>query len=263
MHTKISDGVWSPDELFAYIRSSKITHFSVTDHDTMEIYPLPADLAARAVRGMEVDTKHRGQTVHILTYGIDDPNSPLLVQLREQRIERRARMEQMVERVRSLGIEITLDDVLACAGDAASLGRPHLARALVNKGIVSTIQEAFDRYLADDGTGYVALDRLDSATAIRLAHESGALAVVAHPCRLRDAATVDELRALGLDGVEAIHPSADPAQQQAWFDYAAQHGILATGGSDFHSPETNPLPGVDLPETNLEQFLSMLGKPML
>jgi 3',5'-nucleoside bisphosphate phosphatase len=260
MHTTISDGIWTPQELFRHVREAQIRVASVTDHDTMDIYPIPSDLCGRIVTGMEVDTKCEGVTAHLLVYGITSQQAPLLEHLRSQRAARRVRMEEMVERLHGLGVDIAMRDVEAQAGSAASLGRPHLARALVVRGVVNDVKEAFTRYLADDQDGYVALDRLDARDAIALAHESGALVSIAHPCRLRDPRLIDTLRMQGADGIEVIHPSADASARAELAQYANHHGLVITGGSDFHSPATDALPGIWFEETLLERFLAAVDR---
>jgi predicted metal-dependent phosphoesterase TrpH len=257
LHTTASDGTWPPEFLYAYIAGSDIAYFSVTDHDTMDAYPVPPQLASRAIPGMEVDTTHNGKTVHLLTYGIT-PDSPLLERLREQRAARALRMQDTVDRLNTLGIAITMDDVRAHARKAVSLGRPHAARALVSLGVVETVQEAFDKYLADGGPGYVPLDRLTSEEAIRLMHESGALAVVAHPLRLAEPAVLEQLRELGADGVEILHPTAGPEDTQRLRDYAERHRMLVTGGTDFHRPQ-GIAPGVQLARRDIERLQRRLA----
>lgn len=245
LHTTVSDGVWTPAQLLDCIRERGVDFFSITDHDAMAGYPLPFDLGERCVPGMEVDTKCDGQTAHLLVYGIASPDAPLLQRLCAQRIARRERMCAMVERLRLLGVRISMAEVELQAGTAASLGRPHLARALLAIGAVASVQEAFDRYIADDREQFVALERLESREAIVLSHASGAIVSIAHPCRLKSAAMLDTLRAMGADAVEIIHPTTDAAMQRELLDYAQRYDLLGTGGSDFHAPG-NVLPGVEL-----------------
>jgi predicted metal-dependent phosphoesterase TrpH len=259
MHTTTSDGVWTPDELVRYAQDAELQVVSVTDHDTMGAYPLPGDIRARIVPGMEVDTKCNGITAHLLVYGITSPTAPLLEHLRAQREARFGRMEAMVERLRGSGIQIDMSHVKAEAGSAASLGRPHLARALVKLGVVRDTNEAFARYIADDRDGYVSLDRLEAKDAIDLAHASGAIVSVAHPARLRDPGALEELRRAGADGVEVVHPSADAGMRTILTEYAHAHNLLITGGSDFHSPDTDAAPGVRLDEAVVERFLAAVA----
>jgi predicted metal-dependent phosphoesterase TrpH len=258
LHTTASDGTWPPEFLYAYIAGSNIAFFSVTDHDTMDAYPVPPQLASRAIPGMEVDTTHNGKTVHLLTYGIS-PDSPLLERLREQRVARASRMQDTVDRLNALGVDITIDDVRAHAKKAVSLGRPHAAQALVSLGVVATIQEAFDRYLAEGAPAYVALDRLTSAQAIALVHESYGIAVVAHPLRLAEPRVLDELREEGADGVEVLHPTAKPEDRERLRDYADRYKMLVTGGTDFHRPQ-GVAPGVELARRDIDRLQQRLAR---
>ncbi len=259
LHTTCSDGVWSVDRLLREVRDRSLELFCISDHDTLDAYPLPEDLGARAIPGLEVDTHHGGHTVHILAYGVGRKDSPLLHALAGQRQARESRMAAMLDQVRALGIDITIDEVRAQAIGSASLGRPHLARALVATGAVATVQDAFDRYLADDRGAYVALERLTSQTAIGLIHESGGVAVAAHPARLRNASDLCELVEIGLDGVEVIHPSADGARQTELLEFARQNDLLVTGGTDFHAPVPDRPIGIELPAAEIARLHEAIG----
>lgn len=260
LHTTKSDGVRSPEELLEEVRRRNLQFFSITDHDCLEAYPVPEDLRERCIPGLEVDSHHGGHTVHMLAYGIEDKRSPLLLALAAQREDRVRRMHGMVERLNVLGIAIHIDEVVAQAAGATSLGRPHLARALVARGQVATVQEAFDLYIADEGNGYVALERLTSRRIIELIHESGGAAVVAHPMRLRDFAHIEELFELGIDGVEVLHPTADADAQSMLRQFASERNLIVTGGSDFHAPVPDRSIGVNLAESEIEAVRKAIGR---
>ena len=258
MHTTISDGVWPPAQLLDVIRAKQFEFFSITDHDTMDVYPVPGDLAPRCIPGMEVDTKCNGVTAHLLCYGIRSKDAPLMLHLHAQREARRTRMHEMVTGLQAQGIEVTMADVERQAGSAASLGRPHLARALVTLGVVQSVQEAFDRYIADECDAYIALARLESRDAIALAHESGALVSIAHPARLKAPAGIDVLREAGADAIELVHPSADEDYRREIRSYAERYGMLLTGGSDFHAPAPGYEPGITLEARDVERFVEKI-----
>lgn len=243
--------------MFEEVRARDLQFFSITDHDCVDAYPVPEDLRSRCIPGLEVDSQHGGHTVHLLAYGIEEQRSPLLQALKTQREDRRRRMEDMVGRLNLLGVEVAIEDVVAQAAGASSLGRPHLARALVVKGHVQTVQEAFDRFIADDGDGYVALERLSSAQIIDLIHASGGVAAVAHPVRLREAAHLEELHALGVDGIEVIHPTADAQAERELREFAVARGLLVTGGSDFHAPAEKTI-GVEFEQEAVAMLRSRL-----
>ncbi len=255
LHTTCSDGTWSPQRMFQEVRDRKLEMFSVTDHDTIDAYPVPADLVSACLPGLEVDSEHDRHTVHLLAYCVTDPAAPLLSALKKQREERVVRMHAMVERMQSMGAKITFDDVRAQVKGGGSMGRPHLARALVATGAVGNTQEAFDRYLADGEDGFVALKRLTSAQIIALIHESGGIAVVAHPKRLHADHHLAELCDLGADGVEVVHPTADADLQLSLYQFADERQLLTSGGSDFHAPENGVQVGIGFPADRLERFV--------
>lgn len=236
LHTTCSDGVWTRERLFDEIRSRRLAAFSISDHDTLDAYPIPEDLRGSAISGVEVDSHFAGHTVHILAYGVEDKDSPLLRVLHEQRVARVARMVLMVDRLKPLGVDVDLEDVRAQATGTSSLGRPHLARALVAKGYVSSVQAAFDRYIADEGDGYVSLERQNASKMVELIHRSGGVAIVAHPKRLCAPHHLAELCALGIDGIEVVHPTANREAERELRAFAKERSLLVTGGTDFHEP---------------------------
>jgi 3',5'-nucleoside bisphosphate phosphatase len=259
LHTTKSDGVWAPERLFDEVRARGLQYFSVTDHDCIDAYPVPEDLRDRVIPGLEVDSEHAGHTVHILAYGIDDKESPLLQALCAQHADRLRRMERMVHRLNVIGLPVHIEDVVAQAVGTTSLGRPHLARALVAKGCVDTVQEAFDKYIADDGDGYVALKRLTSGEVIDLTHRSGGVAVIAHPLRLRSTSHIEQLVALGVDGIEVIHPTADAEDNLRLRSIAAEHCLLVTGGTDFHGPVDGTPIGAMLESAEIERLCDRIA----
>lgn len=246
MHTTCSDGVWEPERLFEEIRARRLDVFCVSDHDNINAYPVPSDLRDKLIPGLEVDTALDGHTTHILAYGIDRKDCPLVDALARQRQAREERMGSMIERLQNLGLAVTIDDVKRHARASSSFGRPHLARALVDCGHVASVQEAFDKYLCDDGAGYVALERLDAARIIELIHASGGVAVIAHPVRLRKESHLEELIDLGVDGIEVLHHTADDATRVRLREVAQQRGLLITGGTDFHAPVSDRPIGIEI-----------------
>ena len=259
MHTRCSDGVWDLARLLDEVRGRSLDFFSISDHDSLDAYPMPSDLENRVIPALEVDSHHADHTVHILAYGVNNKCSPLLATLAAQRSAREERMSAMVEAVRKRGIDVSMNDVRAQATGTVSLGRPHLARALVASGAVANVQEAFDHYLADDRDAYVPLQRLSSARAIELIRESNGVAVVAHPRRLHNDSDLSELIGLGVDGIEVIHPTADDVAQTRLIDLARANGLLVTAGTDFHAPvEGRPI-GVLFPAREIERLRTAIA----
>ena len=242
-HSDVSDGTDSPAELVAKAVAAGLDTVALTDHDTTAgwaraLAAAPATL--RVLPGAELSTTtDDGIAVHLLAYGFD-PEAPALV--REQarlRELRRARLRRIVHRMAADGFPVDEDTVLAGLGPDAPAGRPHLAAALVAAGVVGSVQDAFDRYLHDGGPYYVRRADTPLLTAVRMIAEAGGVTVLAHPLAARGGRVVGdgviaELAAAGLAGVEVDHPQHDrPARTRLrWL--AAELGLVATGGSDYH-----------------------------
>ena len=257
LHTTCSDGAWTSDRLLQNVRDRGLEYFSITDHDTMAAYPVPEDLQPRCIPALEVDTYGFGQTVHVLGYGVD-PRCPLISRLREQQRERRIRAESIIERLNALGIDLTFSQVQELAGKDGSIGRPHIARALVSSGHCTEIQEAFDRFLADGEIAFVPLQRLTTIQACDLIREGGGIAILAHPRRLRDQKVLPDMCSL-FEGLELMHPSADAWYYKQLLDLIDAKSLIATGGTDFHARPNDPTIGVDFPAKRLDRFLERVS----
>jgi predicted metal-dependent phosphoesterase TrpH len=213
-----------------------LTGIAVTDHDTTA--GLPAAQAAGAVRGLEIlggvelSCEREGREVHILGYGMRAPEEIERV-CGAIRRHRETRMEQMVEKAVAEGLAVTYEEVSALAGEGA-VGRPHLARLLVEKGYVKSIGEAFERYLGDEGRVHVPKQRLTSADAIALIRRTGGIPVVAHPGLHGVEDFLAELVEEGARGIEVHYPKHKSAQTARLRSFAEARGLLMTGGSDYH-----------------------------
>jgi predicted metal-dependent phosphoesterase TrpH len=245
-HTTFSDGSFTPAELVAAAAAMGLSAVAVTDHDTVD--GLPEALAAgerlgfRVVPGVEINLEHERVTMDMLGYFLGRPPSAALeehlAELRRYRDERNARM---VERLAALGLPLDPDDLAAAAGDGA-VGRPHIGVALMRRGYVDSVAEAFQLYLRRGAPAWVDRRRLSLHAAVRLLRESGGLAVLAHPGLIRAelgstgslGGIVREAVAAGIAGLECYHPSHDEATIAACLALAAQHDLVVTGGSDFH-----------------------------
>lgn len=242
LHTTDSDGTWPWRKVAETCVAMKLTAFAITDHDTMarrdDILAFGRQKNVQAIPGIELSTTENDQTVHLLGYFLDGPHERLEERLKYLRQGRLDRNERIIERLRSLGIDVTEDDVKAIAGNKV-VGRPHIARLLVNKGVVSGMQEAFDKYLTPGGKAYFPKDELPLREAIELLHEAGAVTSVAHPGLLKRAAldlevSLKEWRSWGLDGVEGVYPVYSAEQTAFFHRMSSKYGFLITGGSDFH-----------------------------
>ena len=238
-HTTASDGTDTPAQLIERAAREGFGLIAVTDHDTLSgLEEAEAAGRARGVRvisGVEISAGEEIE-VHVLGYGIRD-RGPLEQALSGMRQARRARMRKMIGKLRDLGIEVDRERVAALSGD--SVGRPHLARALVEMGCVRDVREAFFRYLSPGRPAYVPREKLTVAQAIHLLRDAGALPVIAHPGQNKGAAfwMSDRLAAMqkeGLMGLEAYHMAHTQAECQAFDRMARRLGLLVTGGSDYH-----------------------------
>ena len=253
-HTTASDGSLSPADLVREAAGLGLNALAVTDHDTVAGLPEAIQAASEAgldlVPGVELSVEDDGGRFHLLGYLFDPGQEELqntLVTIRESRARRNV---QMAEKMAALGLPVTLDDVRSEAGeDADVIARPHFAQALMKKGVVGSVKEAFDRFLATGKPLYMPKQVLTPADAISLIHRAGGLAVMAHPglVPLNDAALAARIESLardaGMDGIEAYYSQHSPAQTERFVTLAARLGLAVTGGSDFHG---TPKPHVPL-----------------
>jgi predicted metal-dependent phosphoesterase TrpH len=239
VHTNASDGKYPPAELVALAARSGLGLLAITDHDTISGIA-PALEAARdlpdlkIIPGVEISSHAPGSEVHVLGYFIDSGNPELLKQLAALRDSRQDRAKAIVEKLRGLGLDISLKRVQEIAGDG-SIGRPHIAQALMEKGYVSSFQEVFTRYLGQGGPAYVERIKLTPDEAVKLILRCGGLPVLAHPSTVNDAeAVVSRLAATGLVGLEAYYKDYTDQQRYDMVSLAYRYKLITTGGSDFH-----------------------------
>jgi 3',5'-nucleoside bisphosphate phosphatase len=236
-HTTASDGLLTPAALVQAVRTAGVEVFSVTDHDTVDGYleaePIAQEAKLRLVSGIELSVYWNHVELHILGYFLDARDLALLGFLARMRRDRLARLHQMVGRFWAMGMKVSAEEALAHARDG-NVGRPHLARVLVDHGLVASVDEAFNRYLGTDKPAYVPRPEVAPSEAIRVIHEAGGIASLAHPgIHNRDVAIAD-LAAAGLDALEVYHPNHVPHKTARYRRLAAARGLLITGGSDFH-----------------------------
>ena len=245
LHTSASDGKYTVSEVARLVQRANVTLFAVTDHDTMAALPEAADAAYERglafLPGVEISTAADEANVHILGYGVN-PDDPVLTALFQQMsADRVRRIALMGERLADMGMPLPMDDIFGSAG--ASIGRPHLARAMVKRGYASDTGEAFHLYLKRGRPAYVKRNLPDASEAISLLRERGAVPAVAHPGEIRlpmerVLSLLDEWKKAGLMGLEVYHP-ANRGSYAEWDRAARQRGLLVTGGSDFHGDGAN------------------------
>lgn len=241
-HSTASDGTQAPAELVAAAKQAKLGMVALTDHDTTagweEAVGAAVRVGIRLVRGIEISCSRSHRSIHLLGY-LPNPDDPrLVIELARARDSRVSRMDRMIERMAADGIPVSVEEVRAQLAPGATLGRPHLADALVANGVVADRDEAFRDLLHDGSRYYVGHYAPDPVTAVRLVRAAGGVPVLAHPFAMRGATVSDELvaelAAAGLGGIEAHHRDHGPADVQRAVALAQRHDLVVTGSSDYH-----------------------------
>lgn len=242
-HTTYSDGTDNPSELINKALASGITIIGLTDHDSISGWQ-EATNALRPgislVPGAEISCQTSdGISVHILGLLFDSSNSELMNTLEKTRENRHGRMEKIIARINEAGIEITMNDVLAQLSDGATLGRPHLADALVKKGVVASRDEAFSQMLHNNSKYYVSHYSPTPEAAIALIKSAGGVSVIAHPMASHRGRTISletfgSLIDSGLDGIEVDHRDHSPDEKKQLIALANESNLVMTGASDYH-----------------------------
>lgn len=241
-HSTASDGTLPPERVIEAAEGCGLKALALTDHDTIAGIPAAREagerLGIRVIAGVELSAFENDHEVHVLALHLSHFET-LEKRLLELRAQRFTRAERIVEKLNALGIPVTLDEVLLQANGGA-IGRPHVARALIARGVVHDFREAFMRYLGGNGSAFVPKEKLSIEDVIAIAHEAGALAIWAHPGDLGRRERLEPLIAAGLDGIEIRHPShsgEDVKRLQALTDF---FGLVPSGGSDWHGAMEGP-----------------------
>lgn len=263
-HSTFSDGDFAPDVLAQRVAHAGVSVWSLTDHDTSEgcsvARKCAENLGIEFIDGIEISAFF-GQSIHVLGYGFN-PDSDAIREYSNRRLEmRRERMLRMVQTLNELGVDITFAQVEEEAAGADALTRPHLAKALVSRGTVSTVQEAFDTYLGDGKPAFAETPWPPVPEAIEVIHQAGGIAVLAHPGQYSHVVTASVFAdwvGAGLDGVECHHPRHDKIDVRRYIEWADQAGILKTASSDYHGPDHRSqmeLGEVEMPGDWMDAFL--------
>jgi predicted metal-dependent phosphoesterase TrpH len=242
VHTTASDGTLTPSQVVQLAKKRRLKAIAITDHDTVDGVKEALEEGERAslevIPGVEISANIGRGSVHLLGYFVETEGGILKEKLDTLKGARSERNPRIVSKLKSLGIAITYQEVVAASG-GGQVGRPHFAQVLLNKGYVSSLNEAFDRYLAQGAPAYVDKYRLDVKEAIDLVLKAGGVPVLAHPftlnCMPGDLETlVNELVQDGLKGIEAFYPDHTREQTAQYRGLAEKFHLVKTGGSDFH-----------------------------
>ena len=242
LHTTFSDGALSPQGLVKKAHDAGLKAIAITDHDHVGALEEAVDwgrtYGVEVISGLELSATFAEKDIHILAYFFDPTDKTLLEYLDVFRKERLRRAERIVEKLNKINIPITLNAVLEKAGEG-SIGRPHIANALLDEGWTETYHEAFSKYIGTNGPAYEKKFQLSPEEAIRLVSSCGGLTFLAHPGNYTTEAELLELIKKGLDGIEVIHPSHNETRQDYYRGVVNQYFLLESGGSDYHGGKKN------------------------
>lgn len=243
LHTTASDGAWEPAEVVHGARSGGLHAIAITDHDTVsgvaEAQAAGVEAEVTVISGCELSSTLDGRELHILGYGVALDDRDLLARGERARARRRERMAEMVERLRWQGVDVDLGSVERVAGDGGMIGRPHLAEALVEADEVGSVDEAFDRLIGNYHEAYVSTDLGSPQEAIEVIRGAGGVPVWAHPPSDLVERLTPKLAEAGLRGLEAYRGNHTAARIRRYRDLAKAHGLVVSGGSDWHNPKRN------------------------
>lgn len=239
-HSTFSDGTFTPLQLVKYAEEKGLKAFALTDHDTTEGVKEAKSIETNVevISGVEISTRYDKKEIHIVGLYVNENDADLNKQLKDYREKRVTRNFEILEKLNSLGVNITIDDVKeSCTGDVIS--RAHIAKALVSKGFVGSYTEAFDRYLGDNKCAYVPRETLNYEESMELITKAGGVPVLAHPLLYKMSDTnlenmMVKLRQKGLKAVEVYYSTHSNSDTQHIMAMANRVGLIYSGGSDFH-----------------------------
>lgn len=237
VHSLASDGTYSAEQLVKESVKRRLSAIAIVDHDTVEMIP-EAILEAQGkdleiIPGIELTAQYENQEIHILGYFVDYLNNLLLEKLKLVQQNRIERVNKIINNLSELGVKLNPETVFNISG-RGTLGRMHIARALVKDGHVSSTAEAFRRYIGDKSPAYVLGFRLLPKDAIKIINDAGGVAVLAHPYMLHNDQMISEFIKDGLQGIEVYYPEHSQSMINFYLNLAKQAGLVVTGGSDFH-----------------------------
>lgn len=243
IHTTYSDGVLSPEELVDIAIEAELTTIAITDHDNVLGYYVAKKYIEEnkkpieIIPGIEINTFHKKQEIHILGYFMNMENPDFEAMIEKQRKARKTQAQEIAKLLKKNGINISYEDIKKCVIPKASIGRPHIAKSIMQKGVVPSITEAYAKYINNDSKVYVQRKTVSPHEAVETIYDAGGIPVIAHPCDVENAEElIKELISYGLRGIEAYHRKHTPAMIEYFCSLAEKYDLIVTGGSDFHAP---------------------------
>lgn len=265
IHSHYSDGTMSPAGIVGAAAREGLAAVSVTDHDTTagqpEALAVGRETGVEVVTGIEFSVEQPQAEIHILGYLFDPRDRALLERLEVLERSRRQRVRTMIELLRGSGVDVSAEEIFAAAG-GGTIGRPHVAKILLRRGIVATFQEAFDRFIGNGRSCYVPKDSITLEQVVGLIRGAGGVAVWAHPgYAIRDGALLQRIVDAGIAGLEAWHPNHSQQITALVIDEARRRGLVCTGGSDYHFDEAmkSTLGGIAVPYEAVRRLRDVAG----
>lgn len=239
-HSTCSDGSLSPEQLVIHAKEIGLQGLAITDHDTIASYPevfeIGKEQGIEIIPGVEYSASHRDVSVHVLGYGFDVKNEGVLALCSAHKERREKRNDRILKKLADHGMPLKKEEILF----ETTMGRPHIAKALIKKGYVASLQEAFNRYIGDRKPCHVRGEPIEVKETIETIHAAGGFAVIAHPHLIKDAGIVANLLEMDFDGIECYYAFMSDDKNRDWKKKAEKRGWLVTGGSDFHGEDIKP-----------------------
>jgi predicted metal-dependent phosphoesterase TrpH len=239
IHTLLSDGIYSPHEIVKKAKGKDLSVISITDHDTIagveEATLYGNEIGVQVIPGLEISTDIDDVEVHLLGYFVDIHNEELNKYLSFFREERFNRAKRIIEKLRRLGLLISIEDVMKVSKNSV-IGRPHIARTLHSMGLVKSYLDAFNKYIGDNKPAHERKIHISATSAVKLIGDAGGLSFIAHPMNLKESILTALIKA-GVDGIEVVHPSHKQHQVKFYRSIVNHYCLLESGGSDFHGGE--------------------------
>lgn len=239
IHSKYSDGILSPEEIVRISCKKGIQYISITDHDTIDsqyiIESSKNKYDTMIISGIELSTEYKGREIHILGYFIDIYNKDLISILSTIKESRIVRAKEIIRKLNTINIDISFEDIYE---EGASIGRPHIAKILVNKGFAKNTKDAFQQYLVNGKPGYVDRYKINYKDALKIISMCNGISVLAHPGEVYRGISIEEIikefKVYGLKGLEVFHPSHSVKQTNDYYNLSKKYSLIITGGSDCH-----------------------------
>ncbi len=236
IHTNHSDGFYSPEEIILKAKDKEFDAISITDHDNLsginDAIKKGNEIGIEVIPGLEISSDIKDREIHILGYFIQTDSQELERYLNFFRVERLKRATRIVNKLNLLGLSLSIDDVMEVAKNSA-VGRPHIAQAMLNRGLISTYYEAFNKYIGNGGPAFEKKVHISPQSAFKIISDAGGLSFIAHPGYMEES-LLKELIDEGVDGIEVIHSSHSQHQVRFYRGIVNEYFLLECGGSDFH-----------------------------